>query len=110
MFTVSDAILLSVGHVTVTVTGTVPSCCPAVHSVCCAVAFAKAPDGAVHRYVTAQLIESITVAVTVELCPTFTVHGCHPALPLSRCSGGAGAGGGSRRRGAGGGTYARTPG
>jgi hypothetical protein len=33
MLTVSDAVLLSVGHVTVTVTGTLPSVCGAVQSV-----------------------------------------------------------------------------
>ena len=33
MFTVSLAVLLSVGHVTVTVTGTLPSVCGAVHCV-----------------------------------------------------------------------------
>src|SRR5438552_10505343 len=85
MFTVSDAVLLSVGHVTVTVTGTVPSFWPAVHSVWRAVAFANVPLGAVHRYVTAQPIESCTVAVTVELWPTCTVHGLHAARTVSVC-------------------------
>ena len=41
MFTVSAAVLLSVGQVTVTVTGTVPSWGPAVHNVCAAVGFAR---------------------------------------------------------------------
>src|SRR5260221_12008999 len=99
MLTVSEAVLLSVGQVTVTVTGTVPSCCDAVHSVCWLVALANVPDGAVQRYVTAQLIESCTGAVTVELWPTFTLPGLHSALTFSRWSGGGGCGGSGRGRG-----------
>src|SRR6185369_11840908 len=95
MFTVSDAVLLSVGHVTVTVTGTVPSCCGAVQIVCRWAALANVPVGALHRYVTAQPIESCAVAVTVEVCPTWTVHGLHSARTVKVCVGaGAGAGGG----------------
>src|SRR5438552_17712966 len=94
MFTVSDAVLLSVGQVTVTVTGTVPSCPGAVQSEVWAAGFAKVPVGAVHRYVTLQPMESCTVAVTVELWPTLTVQGLQAALTLSVCSGAAGGGGG----------------
>src|SRR6185503_5331005 len=112
MFTLADAILLSVGQVTVTVIGTVPSCCGAVHSVCRCVGLANVPVGALQRYVTAQLIESRGVAVTVELWPTCTVHGLHSAVTVSVCSG---AGGGATAAGGGGGggagaTYFRTPG
>src|SRR5207245_11625641 len=95
MFTVSDAVLLSVGHVTVTVTGTLPSCCGAVHSVCRSAGCASVPVGAVHRYLTAHPIESCTVAVTVELFPTSTEHGLQSAFTVSVCCG-AGAGGGGR--------------
>ena len=45
----SDAVLLSVGQVTVTVTGTVPSWFGAVHTVWRAVGFANVPVGAVQR-------------------------------------------------------------
>src|SRR5688572_10258439 len=105
MLTVSDAVLLSVGHVTVTVTGTVPSWFGAVHSVERSVAFANVPLGADQRYVTAQLIELVAVALTVELRPTSTEHGLHSALTASWCSGAGGGGSGG-----GGGTYTRTPG
>src|SRR5690348_13151213 len=96
MLTVSDAVLLSLGQVTVTVTGTEPSCAGAVQSVSRWAGFASVPVGAVQRYVTAQPIELCTVAVTVELCPVSTVHGLHWALTLSVCSraGGGGGGGG----------------
>src|SRR5712664_2115845 len=109
MFTVSDAVLLSLGHVTVTVTGTVPSCCGAVHSVDRSEGCASVPVGADHREVTAQLIESCTVAVTVELLPTSTVHGLQSAFTVSVCSGGRTGGGGGGGAGAGGGTYVFTP-
>jgi hypothetical protein len=49
MFTVSDAVLLSVGHVTVTVTGTLPSCIGAVQSVDFSEGCASVPVGVVHR-------------------------------------------------------------
>jgi hypothetical protein len=49
MFTVSLAVLLSVGHVTVTVTGTLPSVCGAVHSVDRSAGCASVPLGALHR-------------------------------------------------------------
>src|SRR3954447_23157357 len=101
MFTVSDAVLLSDGQVTVTVTGTLPSCCGAVHVVERSEGCASVPPGAVQRYVTAQLIESVTVAVTVDVLPTSTVHGSHAARTLRLCTAdgtggadGAGAGGG----------------
>ena len=48
MVTVSLAVLPSVGQVTVTVTGTGPSCIGAVHGVFCAVRLAKVPVGALH--------------------------------------------------------------
>jgi hypothetical protein len=67
MLTLAEAVLLSVGQVAVTVTGTEPSCCGAVHCVWAAAAFAKVPAGAVHRYVSAQPIESCAVAVTVAV-------------------------------------------
>src|SRR5213080_5375842 len=89
MVTVSVAVLLSVGHVTVTVTGTDPSCCPAVHSVERSEGCASVPLGADQRYVTAQPIESVAVAVTVELRPTSTEHGLHSAFTLRLCGGGA---------------------
>src|SRR5215210_1787713 len=85
MLTVAVAVLLSVGHVTVTVTGTVPSCA-----------------GAVHAYVTAHPIESRAVAVTVDTLPTSTVHGSHCAVTLRLCCGAGGGGGGGA--GGGGGT------
>src|SRR5262245_48793472 len=111
MFTVSAAVLLSVGHVTVTVTGTDPGWGGAVHSVWRWVGLANVPLGAVHRYVTAHMIESITVAVTVELCPTCTEHGLQSALTVSVCVGGGGVGGaGGGGGGGGGGAYTRTPG
>src|SRR2546430_454789 len=120
MLTASDAVLLSVGHVTVTVTGTVPSCCGAVQIVWRCAALAKVPVGALHRYVTAQPIESMAVAVTVDVWPTCTVHGLHSAFTVSVCvgagagAGGGGGGGGGGGRGGGGGggggTYTRTPG
>src|SRR5262245_5193140 len=99
----SLAVLLSLGQVTVTVTGTAPGCCGAVHCVCCPVAFANVPVGAVQRYVTAQLIESCTVADTVELAPTSTVHGLHAARTLSLWTAGGGGGGGAGGGGGGGG-------
>ena len=46
--TLADAVFLSLGHVTVTVTGTVPTWFGAVQTVCAAVGFAKLPVGAVH--------------------------------------------------------------
>src|SRR5947199_8911311 len=104
MLTVSDAVLLSLGHVTVTVTGTLPSCCGAVHSVERSDGCASVPVGADHRYVTAQPIESWTVAVTVELLPTSTVHGLHSAFTVRLWTGGAGAGTGVGAGGGGGGT------
>src|SRR5437773_246579 len=93
MLTVSDAVLLSVGHVTVTVTGTLPSCCGAVHSVCRSAGCASVPIGAVHRYVTEQLVESCTVAVTVELLPTSTEHGLQSAFTVRLCTGAGSSGG-----------------
>ena len=59
------------------------------------------PVGALHAYVTAQPIESIAVAVTVDTCPTSTVHGLHCAVTVRLCcgaGGGGGGGGGGRRR------------
>src|ERR1700750_2047954 len=95
MLTVAVAILLSVGQVTVTVTVTTPSCCPAVHNVWRCAALPNVPLGAIQRYVTAQLIESITVAVKAEFCPTCTVQGSQAAVTDRLCAGaGAGAGGG----------------
>src|SRR6476660_3659050 len=99
MLTVSLAVLPSCGQVTVTVTGTVPGCCGAVHGVCRFVRSENVPVGALQLYVTAQPIESIAVAVTVETCPTSTVHGLHCARPVRLCvgaaaTGGAGGGGG----------------
>ena len=87
MLTVSDAVLLSVGQVTVTVTGTLPSCCGAVQSVARSAGCASVPLGAVQRYVTAQPIESCTVAVTVDVLPTSTVHGSQAALTVRLCTG-----------------------
>src|SRR5476651_97840 len=109
MLTESDAVLLSLGHVTVTVTGTVPSCIGAVQSVDRSAGLASTPEGAVQRYVTAQPIESCAVAETVELLPTSTVHGLHCAFTVRMCSGGGGGGGGDGG-GGGGGAYVRTPG
>src|SRR5215210_6196720 len=102
MLTVAVAVLLSVGHVTVTVTGTVPSCAGAVHGVCRAVRSVKVPAGALHAYVTAHPIESRAVAVTVDTLPTSTVHGSHCAVTLRLCCGAGGGGGGGA--GGGGGT------
>src|SRR3989442_13747684 len=96
MFTESDAVLLSLGHVTVTVTGTVPVCIGAVHSVCRSAGFASVPVGALQRYVTAQPLESCAVAVTAEPLPTSTVHGLHCARTDNVSCGAAGAGGGGR--------------
>src|SRR5207247_10594099 len=90
--TVSDALLLSCGQVTVTVTGTGPSCIGAVHGVDGAVAVVNVPAGALHRYVTVQPIESFTVAVTVDVLPTSTVHGLQAAFTDSVCSGAGGGG------------------
>src|SRR5438128_6032710 len=106
MLTVSDAVLLSLGHVTVTVTGTVPSWFGAVQSVCRSAGFASVPLGAVHRNVTAQPIELCGIAVTVELLPTSTVHGLHCARTDRLCSGAraGGGGGGGGGGGAGGAT------
>src|SRR5438552_18909278 len=106
--TVSDALLLSCGQVTVTVTGTGPSCIGAVHGVDWPVGFVNVPAGALHRYVTVQPIESFTVAVTVDVLPTSTVHGLQAAFTDSVCSGAGGGGGGGS--GGGGGTSIRTPG
>src|SRR5713101_1577628 len=109
MFTVSDAVLLSLGHVTVTVTGTAPSCIGAVQSVCRSAGFASVPVGAVHRYVSAHPIELWALAVTVELLPTSTVQGLQSAFTESVCSGARGGGRGGGGAG-GGGVYTRTPG
>src|SRR6476660_4035223 len=110
MFTVSLAVLPSCGQVTVTVTGTVPGCCGAVHGVCRPVRSVNVPVGALQLYVTAHPIESIAVAVTVDTWPTSTVHGLHCARTVSVCCGAAGAGGGGGGAGGAGGTYTRTPG
>src|SRR5687767_12920131 len=91
--TVSDAIRLSVGHVTVTVIGTVAASWPAVHTVSRAVGLANVPLGALHRYVTAQLIELCTVAVTVDGWPICTVGGLAVASTVRVCTTGAGGGG-----------------
>src|SRR6185436_2882259 len=99
MLTVSLAVLPSCGQVTVTVTGTVPGCCGAVHGVCRLVRSENVPVGALQLYVTAHPIESIAVAVTVGTWPTVSV-----------CCGAAGAGGGGGGAGGAGGTYTRTPG
>ena len=48
MVTVSLAVLPSCGQVTVTVTGTGPSCIGAVHGVCRAVRSVNVPAGALH--------------------------------------------------------------
>src|SRR5215210_7759515 len=102
MLTVSVAVLPSCGQVTVTVTGTVPSCAGAVQGVSFAVAFAKVPLGADHAYVTEQPIEDCGIAVSVEILPTSTEHGLHCALTVRSCAGagGAGAGGGGGGGGA----------
>src|SRR5438876_825164 len=63
MFTESDAVLLSLGQVTVTVTGTVSVCIGAVQSVCRSAGLASVPVGALQRYVTAHPIESCADAV-----------------------------------------------
>jgi uncharacterized protein YkwD len=94
MFTVSDAVLLSVGQVTVTVTGTVPGCGGAVQIVERSAGCASVPVGALQRYVTAHPIESVATAVTVDVLPTSTVHGLHSAFTVSVCGGGGGGGGG----------------
>src|SRR4051812_39514648 len=104
MFTEAVAVLLSVGHVTVTVTGTVPSCAGAVHGVCRPVRFVNVPAGALHAYVTEQPIESSAVAVTVDTLPTSTVHGSHCAVTVRLCCGAGGAGAGAGGGGGGGGT------
>src|SRR4026209_274214 len=98
MLTVSLAVLPSCGHVTVTVTGTVPGprgpgtvtvtgpvpgCCGAAHGVCRFVRSENVPVGALQLYVTAQPIESIATAVTVDTCPTGTVHGLHCARTVN---------------------------
>src|SRR5438093_1432295 len=62
MLTVSDAVLLSVGHVTVTVTGTLPSCCGAVQIVDRSAGCATVPIGAVHPSVTEQRVDPCTVS------------------------------------------------
>ena len=49
IFTVSDAVLLSDGQVTVTVTGTLPVCCGAVHRVERSAGCASVPVGVVQR-------------------------------------------------------------
>src|SRR5689334_19441237 len=100
MFTVSDAFMLSVGHVPVTVTGTVPGVFGAVHAVFCCAGLANEPVGALHSYVTTHPIESCAVAVSLEVPPTSTVHGLHCASTVSVCCGagavtGGGGGGGS---------------
>src|SRR5262245_15870838 len=102
MLTVSLAVFPSCGHVTVTVTGTVPGCCGAVHGVCRFVRSENVPVGALQLYVTAQPIESIATAVTVETWPTGTVHGLHCARTVRVCVGAAGGGGGGGAGGAGG--------
>ena len=48
MLTVSDAFMLSVGQVPVTVTGTVPGVLGAVHTVFCCAGLANVPVGALH--------------------------------------------------------------
>src|SRR4029079_2432913 len=103
MLTVSLAVLPSCGQVTVTVTGTVPGCCGAVHGVCRFVRSENVPFGAFELYVTAQQIEPIAVAVTVETCPTSTVHGLHCARTVRLCvgAGASGGRGGCGRRGSG---------
>src|SRR5579872_5449972 len=103
MFTVSVAVLLSLGHVTVIVTGTVPGCV-VVQRVWRSAGCAIVPEGAVQRYVTAHEIESVTVAVTVELWPTSIVQGSHAARTLRLCCGATGASGGGGGGGGGGGT------
>src|SRR4051812_49489991 len=94
--------------------GTTPSCCDAVHKVWRCAALPNVPLGAVQRYVTAQLIESITVAVRAEFCPTWTVQGSQPAVTDRSCAGaGAGAGGGGgggAAAGGGGGGATKIPG
>src|SRR4029079_14138899 len=94
MFTVSLAVLPSCGQVTVTVTGTVPGCCGAVHGVCRPVRSENVPVGALQLYVTAHPIESTAVAVTVDTWPTSTVHGLHCARTVRLCVGAGGGGGG----------------
>src|SRR6266581_4565832 len=80
-------------RIAVTVTGTLPSCCGAVQIVDRSAGCASVPIGAVQRYVTAQLVESCAVAVTVELLPTSTEHGLQSAFTVRLCTG-AGRGGG----------------
>ena len=111
MFTVSLAVFPSCGHVTVTVTGTVPGCCGAVHGVCRPVRSVNVPVGALQLYVTAHPIESTAVAVTVDTWPDF--HRARVALRPHRQRvlrrGGRRGGRRRRRRGAAR-TYTRTPG
>src|SRR5438552_12842511 len=107
MFTVSEAVP-PLPSFAVTVTGTDPSCCGAVHSVCRSAGFASVPVGAVHRYVSVSPSGSCPVAVTVELFPISTVHGSHCARTVGGRFCGGGGGGGSG--GGGGGAYTRTPG
>src|SRR3954452_23701272 len=99
MFTVSLAVLPSVGQVTVTRTGTVPSWFGAVHGVDWPLRLVKVPVGALHSYVTEQPFESVATALTVEVLPTSTVQGSQVARTDRSCgraaaTGGGGGGGG----------------
>src|SRR5438477_6144159 len=102
ILTVSEAVP-PLPSFTVTVTGTVPSCCGAVQSVCRSAGLASVPVGEVQRYVSTSPSGSRASAVSVELFPTSTVHGSHCAFTVGGrfCGAGAGAGGGG---GGGGGT------
>src|SRR5207247_8293771 len=101
MFTVSDAVP-PLPSFTVTVTGTVPSCCGAVHSVWRSAGFASVPLGVVHRYVSTSPSGSRASAVQVELFPTSTVIGSHVAFTVGGRFAGAGVGGGAAGGGGGG--------
>src|SRR5207247_9849541 len=109
LFTVSAAVP-PLPSFTVTVTGTDPSCCGAVQSVCRSAGLASVPVGTVHRYVSGSPSGSCPVAVTVELLPISTVHGSHCARTVGGRFCGAGGGGGGGGGGGAGGTYTRTPG
>ena len=110
MLTVSDAVRLSVGHVTVTVTGTVAASWPAVHTVSRAVGLANVPLGALHRYVTAQLIESAPSPSPSTAARLPPCSGLHSASTVRLCDHAAPAGAAAAAAGGGGGTYTRTPG
>src|SRR6185436_17555756 len=79
---------------TVTVTGTVPSCCGAVHSVDRSAGFASVPVGVAQRAVSVSPSGSCPVAVSVQLCPTWTLGGVQTAVTVGGGFGAAAGGGG----------------